>query len=138
MCTKFLYFWETHGSFITFLLLNPHVNFFIFSQFPSPIITVARTSALFLAGARLIFSEKHRGLAPFAWLLFSHEYITAVQLFLVVALCRLQRYHHQIFTKCADRRRVQCRLSNVSEHSSSSMLKRHTRVSSTLSDVYVS
>jgi len=112
MCTKFLYFWErTHGSFITFLFLNPHVNFFIFSQFPSPIITVARTSALFLAGARLIFSEKHRGLAPFAWLLFSHEYITAVQLFLVVALCRLQRYHHQIFTKCADRRRVDCPMS---------------------------
>jgi len=108
---KVFIFLGTHGSFITFLFLNPHVNFFIFSQFPSPIITVARISALFLASARLIFSEKHRGLAPFAWLLFSHEYITAVQLFLVVALCRLQRYHHQIFTKCADRRRVDCPMS---------------------------
>jgi len=36
------------------------------------------------------------------------------------------------------RRPAPRRLSNVSEHSSSSMLKRHTRVSSTLSDVYVS
>jgi len=84
MCVKFLYFW---GNVLTVLSLlfvskSAHVNFVTFSQFPSPIIiTVARTSALFLAGARLIFSEKHRGLAPFAWLLFSHEYITAVRLF---------------------------------------------------------
>lgn len=81
MCNlwKFLYFWgRTHIVSPLRFSSFPHVYLFILLQFLSPIIvTASRTSA----DTHLIFPEKRRGLAPFAWLLFSHEYITAIQLF---------------------------------------------------------
>lgn len=93
MCTKFLYFWgHSHGFFATIffslslspsLSLSLYVNLFTFSQFLSPIIVIiARTSALFPAGAAFNFSRKAARISAFRLAaFFSRAYHRAVRLF---------------------------------------------------------
>lgn len=92
----------------------PHIYLFTLLQLPSPIIVAASRT---FADARLIFSEKRHGLAPFAWLLLSHEFIITVQLFSSLHSA-VQRYRrdHQIFTKCVGRRRVDRPMARLFEH----------------------